>query len=259
MKAAFAAAPLSAGSQAGTRSSPGGKNGINAPPNPDGQRGINLHVDMGSLVDATAREGQAANTCNDGIDNGADGVADGADTDCLFLDASLEDPRAANCADGNDNDGDGNADATDPDCLVGDNLSGGNVVAASGACNLDSNFYTTKRNNFNTVRSRVFRYALSAALGAGCTNTGGQGEIGGNDFVEFNHDGGAVLHELGHTLNLHHGGNVDDNCKPNYVSGMNYDNQFGVRRAAGGRSIDYSPPRLALNGATRGAAPLGPL
>jgi hypothetical protein len=30
------------------------------------------------------------------------------------------------------------------------------------------------------------------------------------------------MHELGHNLGLHHGGDVDDNGKPNYVSVMNY-------------------------------------
>ena len=40
------------------------------------------------------------------------------------------------------------------------------------------------------------------------------------------------MHELGHTLNLRHGGFEDDNCKPNYISVMNYDNQDGINRWA---------------------------
>ena len=47
--------------------------------NPDGMNGVTLHVDTGSAVDPTAREGQPLGTCNDGIDNGGDGLADGAD------------------------------------------------------------------------------------------------------------------------------------------------------------------------------------
>ena len=231
MKAAFAAAPLG---------------------NPDGTTGVRLHVDLGGLVDATVREGQAAGTCSDGIDNGGDTVTDGADSDCVFLDSSVEDPGVATCANGVDDDADGTTDGTDTDCLVGDNLGGGSLVNANGACNLDSNFYATKSSNFNTNRAFIFRYAISASLPMSCSPTGGQGEIGGNDFIEFNHDGGTILHELGHNLDLHHGGDVDDNCKPNFVSGMNYDNQFGIRRSGGGVIIDYAPPRVALDGSTAG-------
>jgi uncharacterized repeat protein (TIGR01451 family) len=81
-----------------------------------------------------------------------------------------------------------------------------------------------------------------------------RGEIGGNDFVEFNHDGGTIMHELGHTVNLHHGGDVDDNCKPNYVSVMNYNLQSGIPRAFGGSILDYSAPRISLDGGVRGIA-----
>lgn len=239
MKAAFRAAPL---------------------PNPDGRNGVNLWVDTGNLVDVSAREGQPLGTCNDGIDNGASGTVDGADTDCTFLDASVEDPQPANCGDNGDNDGDGAVDANDPDCLVGDNLGGGSAVPMIGACNLDSTWYAAKRQNFNSAqRGWIFRYATSLALGAACPASGGWGEIGGNDFMDFNHDGGTLLHELGHTLNLRHGGNEDNNCKPNYVSAMNYDNQLGINRVGGGTILDFSPPRVALNGSTRGMAPLAPL
>ena len=231
MKAAFAAAPLS---------------------NPDGTTGVTLHVDTGSLVDPAAIEGQALGTCADGVDNGGDGLVDGADTnDCNFLDGSVEDPAAADCTNGSDDDGDGLVDGADTDCLVGDNLGGGGVLGfAVGACNLDSNFYAAKASSFNTNRALAFRYAISGNLASGCTGTGGQGEIGGNDFIEFNHDGGTIMHELGHNLDLHHGGDVDNNCKPNFVSGMNYDRQFGISRAGGGIIIDYSPPRIALDGST---------
>jgi uncharacterized repeat protein (TIGR01451 family) len=75
--------------------------------------------------------------------------------------------------------------------------------------------------------------------------TGGQGEIGGNDYVEFNHDAGTLMHELGHNLNLQHGGSDGINCKPNYISVMNYDLQFGIPQNAGvAQIIDYSPPRF---------------
>ena len=44
--------------------------------------------------------------------------------------------------------------------------------------------------------------------------TGGQGEIGGNDYVEFNHDPGTLMHELGHNLNLQHGGTTVSTANP---------------------------------------------
>ncbi len=145
-------------------------------------------------------------------------------------------------------------------------------------CGVDATFYAAKNGgtgfqaNFNLNRRWIFHYAISTVNadtdtdGAGpdtdtCT-VGGQGEIGGNDFIEYNHDGGTIMHELGHNLNLGHGGEESDgsNCDPNHVSGMNYDLQFGIPRVGGGVILDYSPPRLNLAGpTTRGNAPLDPL
>ena len=62
----------------------------------------------------------------------------------------------------------------------------------------------------------------------------------------------TIMHELGHNLNLRHGGNVDCNYKPNYNSVMNYRYQFpGVNTNCtipGSGLLDYSRgTRLALN------------
>ena len=250
MKAAFAAAPIDAGTNASAFSG-----GQDAQSNPDGQPGINLWVDTGGLTDPNgAEDGGAAATCSDGLDNTGDGASD----------------------------------ALDLDCLSGDNLGGGNAVTPSAISDLNSAFYTAKRANFAAARRWTFRYGLSAAPGfedgstagnscndgvdngGGDENSdgtveidgndsdcwpwgGGWGEIGGNDFIEYNHDGGTIMHEFGHTLNLRHGGFENNNCKPNYVSVMNYDNQFGINQVGGGTIIDYSPPRF---GGGRGAAPL---
>lgn len=239
MKSAFRAAPLT---------------------NPDGANGVNLWVDTGPLVDGGAREGQAAGTCSDGLDNGGDGFVDGNDGNCRFLDGSVEDPAATNCNDGLNNDGDALVDGNDPDCLVGDNLGGGGMVTVTGSCNLDGPFYAAKANNFNGAARRwIFRYSVSLNLEPACPSSGGWGERGGNDFMDFNHDGGTIMHELGHNLDLQHGGNEGNNCKPNYVSVMNYDNQFRIRRAGGGSILDYSPARDTLNGSDRGVAPLANL
>jgi len=246
MKAAMRAAPLT---------------------NPDGVNGITLWVDTGNLVDPLAREGQPTGTCTDGIDQLGDGTADGADPDCRYLDASVEDFFVTNCNNGTDNDGDGLVDAADPECLVGDNLGGGNAVPALNNCGLDAAFTSNENANFNPLRKGVFRYAVSTAQDVdtdgngpdtGC-GSGGQGTIGGYHFVEYNHDGGTIMHEFGHNLGLRHGGFENTNCKPNYVSEMNYDLQFGIPRVGGGNILDYSPPRLALDGSNRGVAPLGQL
>lgn len=266
MRDAFAAAPLDVGARAGDREAAGssGSNddtfGVSMPPNPDGTRGITLHVDTGALVDPAAREGQVGGTCRDGADNGTDGKADGADPDCIFLDSSVEDPQPGTCTNGTDNDGDGLVDAADPDCLVGDpefavaGRGQGQLVASPGPCGVDSSFYAMKNSAQGQVPARryLFRYALSVQQGACPRPSGGQAEIGGNDLAVFNagaaNYAGTLMHELGHTLNLHHGGFEDNNCKPNYVSVMNYDLQSGIPRVSGGSILDYSPARTNLDG-----------
>ncbi|WP_404953411.1 hypothetical protein [Streptomyces sp. 147326] len=265
MKAAFAAAPPDVGATASSRRADNGGFGVNAPPNPDGVPGINLHVDTGGLRDPAGREGGPVGTCSDGIDNGTDGLVDGNDPTCNrvqtdYLDASVENPQPTNCGDGVNDDGDTFPEAQDPDCLVGDNLGGGSVIAAPGACGLDPAFYASRNLNFNRNRRLIYHYGQIAAQPGVATcpdQSGGQGEIGGNDFTVFNFDAGTVMHELGHNLNLRHGGHQDEpNCKPNYVSIMNYDLQDGIPRVGGGTVLDYSPPRRTVDGTSRRTGPL---
>jgi uncharacterized repeat protein (TIGR01451 family) len=118
-----------------------------------------------------------------------------------------------------------------------------------------TNFYDLKRANFAPVRAAIFRYAIFAHQ----TNarrpindcTSGSAELHGNDFfvtlggvadigfpcatVDANgfsvgsrgEQAGTFMHELGHTLNLQHGGDQAlTNDKPNYLSVMNYAFQF---------------------------------
>ena len=243
MKAAFAAAPL---------------------PNPDGTSGIALHVDVGNLVDPTADEAHLAGTCTNGIDDDGDGLVDGADTSCIYLESSRE-VGVGNCANGLDDDGDGLADRADPDCRVGDNLGGGQALPPQGTCGLNGNnnaFYATRAANFDPRRLWIFHYALQGAASptsANPTCQGGQGERGGNDFVTHNLDAGTIMHELGHNLNLQHGGQDPQNCKPNYLSVMNYNTQSGIPRSSTAVILDYSPPRITLNGSKRATAPLAVL
>ncbi|HEX9697810.1 MAG TPA: DUF11 domain-containing protein [Actinomycetota bacterium] len=136
--------------------------------------------------------------------------------------------------------------------LVGDNLGGGNDVGDPTLDRLDSSYYDVKLANFDVgIRRWIFRYGISGDPAD--SEGGGWGEVGGNDFIEFNHDAGTYMHEFGHNLNLEHGGFETRNCKPNYVSVMNYDLQFGIPIAGGGGIVDYSPPRFAGG---RGIAPL---
>lgn len=263
MVEAFARAPIDAGTRASEL-----PRGRDAKPNPDGLPGIRLHVDTGTAVGTLSGEADVLGTCTDGIDNGGNGVADANDPACSafgeYLDVSSEAPtNAADCADGIDNDGDGRADAADASCALGKNLGGGGIVSliadAAPVCNLDASFYAMKAASFDPDRARIFRWALVTPRDATCPSSGGWGETGGDDFLVFNTDGGTVMHELGHNLNLDHGGfEAQPNCKPNYVSIMNYDNQTGIRRVGGGSILDFSPGRVALTGETRSAVP-GPL
>ncbi len=244
VKAAFAAAPLSSGSAASTVKNDEGFAGIDATPNPDGLPGINLWIDTGATADPTAAEtGAGASSCGDGIDN----------------------------------DGNGLVDNVDPSCLVGDNFGGGELFTpvrppgSNPLCGIDlpTDFYKIRSQRFNRGRRKIFRYGieanqnpLPASSGLNCTR-GGQGELGGNDFIVLKNqfvtspaDGGAIMHELGHNLNLRHGGGDDDNCKPNYVSVMNYFSSYGIYQNLGGTIYDYSPPRFAGG---RGIAPLADL
>lgn len=231
-------------------------------PNPDGSTGITLHVDTGALSDPAADEADSVATCSDGIDNNGNGLTDAFDAGCALLGSGFEGRR--NCGNGIDDDGDGLADALDPQCRVGDDLGGGSAIAIAPAdvpCGIDKNpgFARLKTANFDERRNWVFRYGLQAASTGAVNCAGGQGEIGGNDFASHNQDAGTLMHELGHNLGLQHGGSNDMNCKPDYVSVMNYNFQIGIPRVAGGSVLDYSPPILALGGAARGGAPLATL
>ncbi|MEU7838188.1 CARDB domain-containing protein [Nonomuraea sp. NPDC049129] len=133
--------------------------------------------------------------------------------------------------------------------------------------------------NILGAKRLVFRYALSAHGLTGLGTTSGQAEVGddsqftvdasrlgrialpgGNDFVitlgvwdnkRITDNGGQVaaeagtfLHELGHTLGLQHGGIDSINCKPNYLSVMNYSYQFPTASTAT-RPLDYQPQERA--------------
>ena len=129
--------------------------------------------------------------------------------------------------------------------------------------------------NILAARRMVFRYAIFGHRAGGPT---GFAEVGGNDlFAGFGNwsqemfdavggrdqaEAAVFMHEFGHLLNLQHGGKFDDiNCKPNYLSVMNYAYTQSYRDPT--RPLDYSREELpqlneaALNEAVGMAGPSG--
>lgn len=103
---------------------------------------------------------------------------------------------------------------------------------------------TIKAANFDAARAPAFRYAISANRYGAKDNTssGIARDIPSSDFIVslgswcepegsclpgILAQAGTFMHELGHTLGLHHGGQKDTNNVPNYLSIMNYDFQTG--------------------------------
>jgi hypothetical protein len=111
------------------------------------------------------------------------------------------------------------------------------------------------------AKKQVFHYALFVKRYAGDLQASGIGEVWGNDFMislgAF--DGGVgsrdqqaatFMHELGHNLGLNHGGASNDpmNCKPHYLSVMNYAYQF--KNFDTSRPLEYSRAAPTLDGST---------
>ncbi|MEP6846195.1 MAG: hypothetical protein ABI861_09335 [Panacibacter sp.] len=144
---------------------------------------------------------------------------------------------------------------------------GGTVIAFSNATRYDNlspfpsgsaqtctNFYTLKNANFNANRLRVYRYCIFVNDNGSQLGSSGQAEaIWGNDFfvslgsgwgadgLRLDFQTGTFLHELGHTLNLFHGGNENVNSKDNYNSIMQYGNGWIT---IGGRNETASPSQF---------------
>jgi hypothetical protein len=123
-----------------------------------------------------------------------------------------------------------------------------------------ASFDSVRTANFSVERRNVFHYLLYADMYAGAplaapcdTGTCSSGisrGIPASDTIVSDGDPswkggfsriqerGTVMHELGHNLNLRHGGGDDSNYKPGYLSIMNYDYQLiGLPPSA---ALDYS-------------------
>lgn len=100
-------------------------------------------------------------------------------------------------------------------------------------------FYALRAKHFGSARRPVFHYSifghqLGGIGGLLTPDTSGYApSIGGPDFIvtlgswsdgvgTVTEQAGTFLHELGHTLGLHHGGDEHVQYKPNYLSVMNY-------------------------------------
>ena len=116
--------------------------------------------------------------------------------------------------------------------------------------------------NILAAKDKVYKYNLFIHTFNDKLNSGVARDIPGMDFVvslggnnwafnkDIKHNTGTLtdqattlLHELGHTINLHHGGGDDINDKPDYISRMNY--QFQLHPIISNVPLDYS--RCTLN------------
>jgi hypothetical protein len=101
-----------------------------------------------------------------------------------------------------------------------------------------ANAYEYKVNNLPTAKGRAFFYMLfgSSQKDTGAAGSSGLGNLPGSTSIvtlgrwnltagsnELANDQAAtIVHEFGHNLGLRHGGDEDQNYKPNYFSIMNY-------------------------------------
>jgi hypothetical protein len=123
---------------------------------------------------------------------------------------------------------------------------------------LKGSFFGTAAERANPLQRNAKRFAYHYGLSVfsllGLGSQGGCSEVWGDDVVvslgSWTTPGGTTddqdgvwMHELGHNLNLRHGGDENTNCKPNYVSVMNY--LFQTKSLVPTRLLDYS--RRALN------------
>ncbi len=117
-----------------------------------------------------------------------------------------------------------------------------------------ANFYDYKARYMDLRRRPIFHYLLMAnsMKDNGLAGPSGLAEMNGNDLIVtlgkwnlsssslenknmlINFQASTIMHELGHNLGLRHGGNENDNYKPNYYSIMNYHYQlYGLGNANG--------------------------
>ena len=129
----------------------------------------------------------------------------------------------------------------------------GDVTEAEYLAHYAANFATNRRGYFHYVLM-AHRYTIP-----GINNSSGNASFGADRMMvtlycraSETNVGHTIAHELGHNLDLHHGGDTDCNGKPNYNSIMNHRYQFrGIDttcQAIGNAVANYSMGvRAALN------------
>ncbi len=157
-------------------------------------------------------------------------------------------------------------------------FTGGNlIVDADGVLSQGVNsaeFDALKGAQFAANRKGYFHYVVLPHRYATNSGSSGQAELPGDDMIVslycYGSDGNVantIVHEVGHNLNLRHGGYENCNDKPNYNSVMNYRYQFpGVDTNctppgddlldySRGTRIDLDESDLDENAGTCGATP----
>lgn len=137
------------------------------------------------------------------------------------------------------------------------NLGGGNQISKQTLRN-EQSVVQLRQSNSNPARNGIFHYMIFGDYYTDAPGSSGIAQINGLNFavtlgpsywgndVSSNTYVGTFIHELGHNLGLHHGGNDEVNFKPNYFSIMNYRYQVdGVPRTDGSRYFGYSTQQYA--------------
>ena len=193
-----------------------------------GQRDIFIEVDY---MDATDGGAQSAD----------EGIIPHKDALQMVVDAFAAQGIAIHFDVGNLHD---NASGLDPSDF---DLGGGEEVPFFDGISFDpadarANLYDYKRDYMEYSRLQVFHYLLFANSQNldGSGGSSGLAEINANDLIVsvgnwnlntsstantnrlVNYQASTIMHELGHNLGLLHGGDENDNYKPNYISIMNY-------------------------------------
>lgn len=125
----------------------------------------------------------------------------------------------------------------------------GTLTERGGVPNVLAEWNSDERN----LKNQAFHYVIFAHDRTEDPGSSGFSEYPGNDIMislgsweglvgSPDTQAGTLLHEIGHNLDLDHGGKGDDtNCKPNYVSVMSFSRQTSDLVE---REVDFSQMRL---------------